>query len=242
MGRKSTLVKHIEEEGAYRAVREGNDLRIYKKPGVSGHRIKTEDRFASTRLRNAEFKECAAAGKLLRQQLSPLLGDIKDKGLAGRVLKLMHDIQDTDPVPSGYKLLATHMETEAAKELLKGFNFLSGSPLDALLLQKPQIIKTGIYFKAFVCTRDLCIPTGATHAELQGGWIFMDLMKREAGYEFSKAVRLPLNDRVRRIHLKVPENEVKEGICFYVLKLSFYLKTQGLRGDGAVAVAIVKVV
>lgn len=178
----------------------------------------------------------------MRDQFSPLLFDVKDKGMAGRVLKMMHEIQETDDAPKGYKRLAKVFESEAAKTLLKGFNFLSGMPLDKLILKNPLISKEGICFKDFVAATDLLKPEDATHAEFTGGCVQLNFVNGYTVSQFSKPVRIVLNHRARQLKLKVSVDDSAKSIGLYALKLNLYNKAFRLRGDAAHAVAIVMVV
>ncbi|MDF2451401.1 MAG: hypothetical protein K0S26_905 [Bacteroidota bacterium] len=242
MGRKLQIIKHIEEEGSYRVEKQGTVLKVFKKPGVSGQQFLAENRFVNTRLHNMDFKACAAAGKLLREQLLPLLQDVKNRETVRRVLQVMLAIQDMDASPRGYKRLTSVYETDAAKGLLTGFNFSGGQRLDTLVLKKPLITKAGICFKDFVATTDLRLPEGATHAELRGGCIQLNLAEDYGVSEFSKPVRVVLNERVRQVKLSMRADDSVGGLCLYVLKLRFFRNGLGMRGDGQCAVAIVQVV
>ncbi|MES2565951.1 MAG: hypothetical protein V4565_03735 [Bacteroidota bacterium] len=241
MGRKLRIVQDITEGGAYRAKMRDEFVQIYKKPGVSGKRIKTDNAFTNTRLHNNEFKECALAGKIIREQLAPLLSDTKDKGLVGRVLKLTHSIQNTDDTPRGYKSFAGMAEKEASL-LLAGFNFLTGKGLDALIFKQPSITRDGICFKDFVALTDFLIPGGATHVELRGGCIYIDFAGGVASSTYSKPVRVPLNDRVREIKLKATMDSFTKGVGIFVLKLNFYQKTFKMGTKDTSALQIIKVV
>jgi hypothetical protein len=236
MGRKSNFIKAVEEEGRHRVVKQAEHLRIYKKPGVQSWDVKNTNAFWNTRLHNAECKECAEAGKLLRQQLAPLLIDVKDKGMVSRVLQLMLAIQGLDDAPRGRKSLARVFDSDSAKALLNGFQFTVGASLKALLLKIPEVNENGISFKNFVALQDLCSKPLATHVELVAGLVYMNPVKGTVHSQYAKPVRIPINNRTRQVELKLRRNEPQLGVGLYVLKINFYRKAFRLSGEGAVAV------
>ena len=154
-----------------------DDLSFYKtqdgflareKGGVDGERIKTDPKFARTRLNGLEFGIGGRAGKAFRKAFKTEIGKAADFRVASRATKLMVAILQTDPVSDfGYRQVQLGDLTK-----LLNFNFNDEVPFDQVFtLPVTTTINraTGdaaVAWPALTPTADIIVPEGTTHYNL----------------------------------------------------------------------------
>ena len=117
-----------------------DDLSFYKskegylvrtKGGVPKERIQNDPAFVRTRENGAEFGQSAYAGKLLRVAVRNMLLNAGDSRVTSRLTQVMSKVKNYDVTSArGDRKVSIGLTDDAAKALLKGFNFnkVGGGP------------------------------------------------------------------------------------------------------------------
>ena len=147
-------------------------LLIRAKGGVSKHRIMTDPAYQRTRENGTEFSHNAKMGQLLRRSIASLLPLAKDYRVSSRLSQTMSGIKNLDfESVRGQRKVAVGIDSEAGKQLLKGFNFNANAPFSSVF--KGQYVldtATGIVtISSFNPRLHLGIPQGATHVSFSIG-------------------------------------------------------------------------
>src|SRR5690554_5202739 len=132
-----------KQKGIIKLTGKIGDLSFYKskdgylareKGGVDGERIKNDPAFVRTRENGSEFGLAATAGKTLRNAFRPMMMRAADNRVTSRLTRLMSQIRKLDTTSDrGKRSVGVAIQTQAAKDLLKGFNFNVRSMLNAIL-------------------------------------------------------------------------------------------------------------
>lgn len=200
-----------------------------KKSGVSRERLKKDPAYQPFRQHQSEFGACAKAAKLLRDTLMPVLEQSIDNRLTPRLNKVMNSIKNLDEVSGpGRRRVGTGLKTMAGKALLKGFNFNCKSDLARVCSILPQVGRRQgqVILNLANPVLNLNWPRGATHVALHCGLARMDFTKKK-GELLEDSVLLPLNSDAKRVVLKPEGNLSAKGLRVLVLKIVFFVETNG---------------
>lgn len=138
---------------------------------VSAERIKSASEYERTRENMNEFGGCATAGKSIRKALSPVLDQMGDRRVTGRMIPIIKRINLEDLTESrGYRaiLFSTH------GYLFKGFELNGNTPLNALfrgvstVAQDEASKEVVLSVAPFVPSKLVKAPKGSTHFRLVG--------------------------------------------------------------------------
>ncbi|MBP8944818.1 MAG: hypothetical protein KBG25_02765 [Paludibacteraceae bacterium] len=136
------------------------------KGGPSAEQIKTDPVFQRTRENMNEFSGCAAAAKSLRMGLSPLMAQMSDPHLTGRLTAIMKKINLEDQSEArGYRAVLISDQ----RKYLKGLNFNKNISLESVLLAPFTVSNTEdrtiaiLTVPTFNPATGIKAPAGATH-------------------------------------------------------------------------------
>lgn len=198
---------------------------VRTKGGVSKNRIENDPAYARTRENGIEFGHIATSGKILRQALTPLLGDVKDRTVTARLMKVMAQIKNTDAISiRGSRNVAVGLATSEGKLMLKGFDFNSNAKLNAVLLSDYQLnTATGeVSIPALNPMQQLNTPGGATHVGITAGVAGINFETGEKELQMSAEINIPINNTAAAINALPAAMPAGSGQTFYLLKISFY--------------------
>ncbi|AWA30786.1 hypothetical protein HYN48_12240 [Flavobacterium magnum] len=144
--------------------------------GFDGKKIKDSPKMVRVRENASEFGSCSKVKKALRIALHPFLGKHKDATLHGRMMKLLQDIKTHDSVSArGQRKVGIGMQTEAGKQLLRGFVFSPKYSLEQLLGATERLdADTFAYAVDDFSVDRVRFPVGATHLEILYGALRFD--------------------------------------------------------------------
>ena len=163
-------------ETTFMKQKNGNNWRSQDKLVISPDRFKSDPKFARVRENATEFTRAAHGGALIRDSISSLVKDVKDKNLSSRMFaKLMEVIKSDVISPRGGGNLVDGNLT-----LLEGFRFNPAAQLTKVLT--PLIATTvdrvtghmTAVIPVFVPTLELNTPAGATHFQFVSAGIEVD--------------------------------------------------------------------
>ncbi|WP_300667088.1 hypothetical protein [Fluviicola sp.] len=202
------------------------------KTSVDSNRIATDPAYIRTRENGAEFGRSAKAGKVVRDTLRPLLMLASDNRVTARMTKVMTSIKNYDLMSSrGARNVASGINDQAAKELLKGFNFNERSNLGSVLSKSFSVTQaTGeITISEVIPLNDISFPPGATHVTLQSGWAKIDFTIGAGDLQLSPATSLPIDETLQDISLIPTSAPIGSGIDIHVLCIAFYQEVNGVQ-------------
>lgn len=191
-----------------------NRDKIMNSPGSEGTRNTME-----------EFKNFTKSGALLKTGIKNSYEKIRDRGAHNRLNSIMNAIKETDDIhPRKWKTVATGIQSEESKELLRNFEFNAFAPLHKILLKEyilnaeEGILKINALIpkEGFKTTKD------ATIAGLKLYWSKVDFESFENHTESSEEVLVPLNKVPIDLSISVPTPPEGTGTNVFSLALVFY--------------------
>ena len=202
------------------------------KTSLDGERIKTDPSFARTRENGSEFGSIATTGKLFRDSLRNITVNVADNKLLTRVTQVMAKIKNLDSTSiRGSRNVGIGIANAAAKALLKGFEFNSGSFL-ASILYKPYVLTgaTGVITVAgLVPATDVVFPAGATHMSLTGGYANLNFTTGIVDFKMTNVVNLAITAPSTAVTLTPTAVPAGTGTKIYLLKIEFFQLVNGLQ-------------
>jgi len=222
------------QKGIFKVKGTMDDITFYKskdgfmvrqKGGVDGKRIATDPVFQRTRENGAEFGRAGKAGKTLRNALRALLIKSKDKGMVGRLTKMMVKVIQADMVND--RGLRNVIDGEA--ELLKDFEFNSNAQLSTTLYAPFTTSidrvsgKLTVNVPGFIPLNMVAAPGGATHYQIVSAGAEVDFEANGFVVDTSATAILPLNNVLTTA--VTLENEVTPASTkplFLALGIEFY--------------------
>ncbi len=142
-----------------------NGYGMRAKGGVDVKRLQNDPAFIRTRENGQEFGRAAAAGKLLRNALNSVLGQVADSNMGNRMASVFNRVIKSDPI----NLRGERTVLEGELGFFKGFEFNANSPLSTTLYASVTAAidrasgAATVTLPAFVPEKYLASPTGATH-------------------------------------------------------------------------------
>ncbi len=218
-----------------------DDLTFYKgkegyivrtKGGVSKNRIKNDPAFARTRENGVEFGHSAHMGKLLRRSVIGLIEDARDGRMTSRLTQVMARVKNHDLISvRGERNVATGLATAGGKQVLKGFNFNSGAPLDSVLLTDYSLdpLTGEIVLTDFSPMQHVAVPQGTTHLSLRAGFLNLDFATEVKDIELSPISNLAVNSPAATVTLTPAAVPAGTGNELFFLKIAFYQEMNGIQ-------------
>jgi hypothetical protein len=234
------------------------DLSFYKtkdghlareKGGVDADRIKNDPAFERTRENGAEFGSAAKSGKLVRDAFRTLMMRSSDARVTSRLTKLMSDIRILDTTSArGERNVAVAITDQAAKDMLKGFNFNDRAILGAVLY-RPYSVDTvagKILIQGLIPNLHLAYPTGATHLSFSGAWAKVNFEAGTYSIELTNTETMVIDATQTDLLLTANAAPTGAGTDMYLLMVEFFQEVNGVQysmNNGAYnALAIVEVI
>lgn len=217
------------------------DLSFYKtkdghlareKGGVDANRIKNDPAFERTRENGSEFGSSAKSGKLLRDSIRPMMQNASDSRVTSRLTKVMTQIKNMDTTSiRGARNVGVGIVTQAAKLLLKGFNFNDKAILGSILFNPFDVDPaTGeITLDDLIPQNDVNIPSGATHMTLSSAWAKVDFATGDTDVQMSNAVNLPIDGNSSNVVLTPANAAAGAGTDLFILMLEFFQEVNGIQ-------------
>jgi len=114
-----------------------NGTFVKRKSSLSRDKIMNSPGSEGTRNTMEEFKNFTKSGALLKSGIKNAYSKIRDSGAHNRLSSIMNAIKETDNIhPRKWKTVATGIQQEDSKELLKNFEFNAFAPLHKILLKE----------------------------------------------------------------------------------------------------------
>ena len=201
-----------------------------EKGGVEADRIKNDPAFARTRENGQEFGMAAKSGKLVRDAFRPMMMRASDGRVVARLTKLMSDIRKLDTSSArGDRTVAVAIANQAAKDLLKGFNFNVRSILNSILYRPFTVdTQTGVIeVTDLVPVNHIAAPSGATHVALTGAWGKVNFQDDQFNVELSNTVNLPIDGNASTVTLTPAQAPTGTGTDAFLLMVEFFQEVNG---------------
>lgn len=168
-------------------VRKGEPLVRKAGGGFDGNAIKTKPSMVRVRENGSEFGGCTKAAKQFKMALNSFLGKVRDGSVHYRLIQLFSQVKNLDAISiRGERNVHCGLLTDAGKDKLSGYVITSGNGLAQALGQSFQFgwHAEGFTIADFSVSR-VPFPKGATHIELQAGYLLIDFQNNE--HSFSKS-------------------------------------------------------
>lgn len=202
------------------------------KGGVSKDRILNDPSFIRTRENGAEFGSAGLSGKLMRDNLRPLMSLAADNRVTSRITKLMTQILKLDTTSArGKRNVGVATAGAPAKALLKNFNFNLNAILGALLF-KPFAVNTTtgvITIANLTPASDIAFPGGATHVNITGGAANINFVTGAADVKLTNSVNLAISAASSAITLTPTAVPTGAGVKMFFLKIEFLQLVNGIQ-------------
>lgn len=199
--------------------------------GPSREQIKKKSSCRAIRDSNAEFTECAGAGKLLRNVLRPLLLHMKDHSLVSRTSGLMLQLKNCDPVSlRGKRKPGNGLLTLKGKELIMNFELNKKAPLKTVLKKKVEVdsVNKTLKISLLNAEKDITWGAGATHVKLKGSLIKINLTGGQAELQSSADFIITRANQSAPVLLQMNNTQLNMGIELYYLSLEFLQEVNGI--------------
>lgn len=218
------------------------------KGGVSKERILTDPKFIRTRENGAEFGSAGLSGKLLRDNIRPIMATAADNRVTSRLTKLMTQILKLDITSvRGKRNVGVASAGAPAKAMLKNFNFNVRAILGSVLF-KPFAVNTTsgvITITGLTPASDIAFPEGATHVNITGAAANVNFATGIVDVKLTNAVNLALSAAPSLVTLTPTAVPVGTGVKLFFLKIEFLQQVNGvqysLKNGAFNALAIVEV-
>lgn len=205
---------------------------VRTKGGVSKERIQNDPAFVRTRENGTEFAQLATTGKMLRVALRNLLMKASDARVTSRLTQTMGKIKNYDTTSiRGQRKVSVGLGDDAAKEVLKGFNFNNKAILGSVLFAPYTLDRaTGeIDIPKLKTANDISYTAGATHVSLQSAFLDIDFETGINAIEYSPEVNLPLDNSNTNATLTPDAVPIGTGNKIYFLMLEFFQEINGVQ-------------
>lgn len=216
-----------------------DDLTFYKtkdghmvrtKGGVSADRIANDPKFKRTRENGQEFAHAAAAGKLLRHAIRPLMKIASDGRVVSRLLKAMAQIKNLDTQSErGLRSVGIGIQSPEGMSILKGFDFNIEAPLASVLHANYEVDSksAAILIPAFDPAADITQPGGATHVQFSGTVSLIDFTEKMVHVSSIARQMVGLNSPDSNVGLKLENVPTGNGQFLYFLCIEFFQELNG---------------
>jgi hypothetical protein len=202
------------------------------KGGVSKDRILTDPKFIRTRENGAEFGSAGLSGKLLRDNIRPLMAQAADNRVTSRITKLMTQILKLDATSArGKRNVGVATAGAPAKALLKNFNFNLNAILGGILF-KPFAVNTAtgvITIASLTPANDIAFPAGATHVNITGGAANINFATGAVDVKPTNAVNLAIAAAAGAVTLTPTAVPAGTGMKMFFLKIEFLQLVNGIQ-------------
>lgn len=201
-----------------------------KRTSVTKERIETDPAFERTRETNSEFSRAAKAGKLLRRSISGLLKNLKTGDAVNRLFTEMFKVLRSDAVNGRGKREVAN----GSIDLLSGFEFNSGTPLDQTLTATYTYViervsgKCAITLQPFSPAVKINAPRTADNFTLVSAAVELDFATNQFVLAASESATLPLGNAEVNIPVllnNLPADSTKP--IFLVLGIVFGQEVNG---------------
>lgn len=230
MALQSSIIKIEGTIDDFTFYKSKDGYRVRRKTGVSAERIEKDPAFKRTRENGKEFGHLTKTGAVLRKAVLDLSKHISDATLIPRVVKSLAAIKNLDTTSNrGDRTVAVGLATSEGKELLKGFDFNSVAPLQAVVRTEIELdTATGtITLDNFDAEHQLAYPEGATHVRFRAGFLNLDFATGEAALEVSDEVETPLVEGATTVTMAPAGVPTGSGNQLYLLLVAFYQELNG---------------
>lgn len=210
-----------------------DEFLLRQKGGVSKHRIMNDPRFKRTRENGKEFGMMAKAVKLLRDANAVLINKAKDSDMNLRMMQVMSQIKACDLTSvRGQRQVYVGLGSTEGKELLKGFEFNSQSPLRSVLSAPYSLTKTTgkVAITDLVPAEQISAPPHATHVSFKVGFLNLNFQTGETAITYSPVVNLSLATLTAApVNLTPSGVPAGTGTAMYFLLIEFYQEMNGVQ-------------
>lgn len=205
---------------------------VRTKGGISKERMANDPAFERTRENGSEFGHSANAGKQLRIAVRNMIINAKDARITSRLTKAMSVVKNFDTTSArGERKVAVGLVDDAAKAVLKGFNFNNRALLGSVLFAPYSLdTLTGeINIPNLFAKNDISGTHGATHFSLQTGFLNIDFSTGESAIEYSPQVNLPIKGPMTSATLTPDAVPAGTGNNIYLLMIEFFQEINGVQ-------------
>ncbi|UPT70008.1 MAG: hypothetical protein M0D53_12830 [Flavobacterium sp. JAD_PAG50586_2] len=198
--------------------------------GFEGEAIKKKASMVRVRENSSEFGGCAKAVKQFKIALHPLLAMVKDGGGHNRLVQLFSQIKNLDEVSvRGERNVYQGLLSVSGREKLLGYVITPGPSLEPLLLHAFGFGwgAEGFTILNFLPSK-LAFPKGATHLELQSGYLVIDFEQRKHSFASSAPFIIEKMAEVTSIQVAPDSVPVGNGFRIGVVLLRFMQEINGV--------------
>jgi len=198
---------------------------VFRRPGLTAHRVNTDPAFAATRRRATAFARAAGLAAHLHRLLAPLLGPVAAKTNYRRlVAALVKDINNRQSWPGRgvvniLKAFPCNSRSIPQPGLLSRYRLAYDSPNNTITLSMPSLR----------LTRDINPPIGATHAQ---PWMMLAIIQGQTGLACVKLHQenafFPLfPGRTRKMKLSMQNVSPPAPVVLAVAGIRFWVSSPG---------------
>jgi hypothetical protein len=205
---------------------------VKTKGGISRDKIMNDPAFVRTRENGTEFGHAANAGKLLRVAVRNMVMNASDSLVTSRLTQTMAQIKNYDSVSArGERQVSIGLEDDAAKQILKGFNFNEKALLSSVLYAPFTVDRASgvIDIANLTPTNDISYASGATHVSLQSAFLDIDFLTGETAIEYSPKVNLAIDGSLTSATLTPSGVPAGTGNRIYLMMIEFFQEVNGVQ-------------
>ncbi|EKB48701.1 hypothetical protein [Cecembia lonarensis] len=197
--------------------------------GIPRSRIMTDPRFARTRENIAEFRNNAAAVKLLKDTIRPATVRISDSRLHQRMVRRLLEILRTDPV----NVRGERQVFAGDWSLIDGLEMNAQASLTSVLRTEISLTDTpaawGISIQPFQPSDFLLVPEGATHFRVFIAGASVNFETGDRSFVQENTAELPVLAQAATIELQIDKTNIAEPHKVLLVGVEFLQMVNGLQ-------------
>lgn len=230
-------------EGINFYIRKGKPVARKAGGGFTSKAIKTNPSMVRVRESGSEFGHCSRVKKQLRLALLPFLGLHHDTGLHGRMMRMLQEVKNCDPVSErGQRNIFRGLQTAMGRKLFTDFAFTDGKSVNTTLQCDCRYTPTDhtLTLDRFDISK-VAFPSASTHVEIRFGVLAFDFTALTHTLHESVPLLLSRDATGTSFHFSLATTPDTTMTLFAFCGVRFYQEVSGeryvLKGDGMVVVA-----
>lgn len=229
-------------EGINFYIRKGKPVARKAGGGFTSKAIKNKPSMIRVRENNTEFGHCSMVKKQLRLALLPFLGLHHDTGLHGRMMRMLQEVKNCDPISDrGQRTVFRGLQTAMGSKLFTGFAFTDGNTVKNTLQCDFRYTPTDhtLMLDRFNISK-VIFPSASSHVEIPFGVLAFDLATLT--YTLHESTPLLLSREATGTNFRFNLQTLPDTTMtlFAFCGVRFYQEVSGelyaLKGDGMVVV------
>jgi hypothetical protein len=234
-------------EGINFYIRKGKPVARKAGGGFTGKAIKNKSSMIRVRENNTEFGHCSRVKKQLRLALLPFLGLHHDTGLHGRMMRMLQEVKNCDPISErGQRNIFRGLQTAMGRKLFTDFAFTDGKSVNTTLQCDCRYTPTDhtLTLDRFDISK-VAFPSASTHVEIRFGVLAFDFTALTHTLHESTSLLLSRDATGTSFHFSLPTTPDTTMTLLAFCSVRFYQEVSGeryvLKGDGTLSISCLEV-